>query len=130
MGRYYSGDIEGKFWFGVQASDDASFFGGTVCEPNYINYFFDTDDVDKIEEGLKKCEAMLGNNLQRLDDFFSSVNSYNDSHIIDKWYRDYNQVIIPSQVKELLEWYARYTLGKKIYDCVKDTGECSFEAEL
>ena len=22
MGRFYSGDIEGKFWFGVQDSDD------------------------------------------------------------------------------------------------------------
>ena len=27
MGRYYNGDIEGKFWFGVQASNDADFFG-------------------------------------------------------------------------------------------------------
>ena len=24
MGRFYSGDIEGKFWFGVQSSDDIS----------------------------------------------------------------------------------------------------------
>jgi hypothetical protein len=27
MGRYYHGDIEGKFWFGVQSSYDADFFG-------------------------------------------------------------------------------------------------------
>jgi len=27
MGRFYSGDISGKFWFGVQNSDDASHFG-------------------------------------------------------------------------------------------------------
>ena len=27
MGRYYTGDIEGKFWFAVQSSDDADFFG-------------------------------------------------------------------------------------------------------
>jgi hypothetical protein len=27
MGRYYHGDIEGKFMFGVQSSDDADFFG-------------------------------------------------------------------------------------------------------
>jgi len=27
MGRYYNGDIEGKFWFAVQSSDDADFFG-------------------------------------------------------------------------------------------------------
>ena len=27
MGRYYHGDIEGKFWFAVQSSQDADFFG-------------------------------------------------------------------------------------------------------
>jgi hypothetical protein len=27
MGRYYSGQIAGKFWFGVQSSNDASYFG-------------------------------------------------------------------------------------------------------
>ena len=27
MGRYYNGQISGKFWFGVQSSDDASYFG-------------------------------------------------------------------------------------------------------
>ena len=34
MGRYYSGDIEGKFWFAVQDSDDADHFGieGEVLE--------------------------------------------------------------------------------------------------
>jgi len=33
MGRYYNGDIEGKFWFGIQDSNDASFFG---IEPKII----------------------------------------------------------------------------------------------
>ena len=27
MGRYYSGDIKGKFWFAIQSSRDASHFG-------------------------------------------------------------------------------------------------------
>ena len=27
MGRYYFGQISGKFWFGFQNSDDASYFG-------------------------------------------------------------------------------------------------------
>ena len=33
MGRYYSGDIEGKFWFGIQESNDADNFGveGSCC---------------------------------------------------------------------------------------------------
>ena len=32
MGRYYSGDIEGKFWFGVQSSTDGEFFGAEEQE--------------------------------------------------------------------------------------------------
>ena len=31
MGRYYSGMIAGKFWFGVQSSNDAENFGGSEC---------------------------------------------------------------------------------------------------
>ena len=40
MGRYYGGDIEGKFWFGVQSSSDADHFGieGQASE---LNYYFD-----------------------------------------------------------------------------------------
>lgn len=29
MGRYYRGDINGKFWFGIQSSDDAACLGVT-----------------------------------------------------------------------------------------------------
>lgn len=29
MGRYYNGHISGKFWFGIQRSNDADFFGQT-----------------------------------------------------------------------------------------------------
>ena len=37
MGRYYSGDINGKFWFALQSSNAASRFGGYENEPNYID---------------------------------------------------------------------------------------------
>ena len=32
MGRYYYGQISGKFWFGIQNSTDASFFGRDYTE--------------------------------------------------------------------------------------------------
>jgi hypothetical protein len=38
MGRYYDGDIEGKFWFAVQDSNDGEFFGAEETNSNYINY--------------------------------------------------------------------------------------------
>lgn len=36
MGRYYCGQISGKFWLGIQSSDDASYFG--VDYSNITNY--------------------------------------------------------------------------------------------
>jgi hypothetical protein len=37
MGRYYTGDITGKFWFAIQNSDDADHFG---CKGIVNNYRF------------------------------------------------------------------------------------------
>ena len=37
MGRFYTGDICGKFWFAVQSSNDAEYFG---AEPNMEYTFF------------------------------------------------------------------------------------------
>lgn len=118
MGRYYSGDIEGKFWFAVQSSDDASFFGGVYSEPNYLDYFFEEGDLDDIKEGLAKCKKELGENKKKLDDFFKKNNGYNDDMLIKA-----------GLDPKLIEWYARLELGKKIYKCVKKNGSCSFEAE-
>jgi hypothetical protein len=39
MGRYYTGDIEGKFMFGVQSSDDANFFG-VEGESRSLDYYY------------------------------------------------------------------------------------------
>lgn len=129
MGRYYSGDIEGKFWFGVQSSDDGEFFGAKPHEPNYINY--SVEEIEPVEEGIKECHEALGENLMRLDDFFNSLeHGYNEEMILDWYEKKYNEKITESDVNEMLEWYARLRLGEKIYDCMKQNGECHFEAEL
>ena len=54
MGRYYQGDIEGKFWFGVQSSDDANNFGGSEIEVQdedgevmELEYFFNKEDLGR-----------------------------------------------------------------------------------
>ena len=49
MGRYYNGDIEGKFMFAVQSSNDADFFGVQGQEA-YLHYYFDKDNSSKIQE--------------------------------------------------------------------------------
>jgi len=119
MGRYYSGDIEGKFWFGVQNSYDAGFFGGNYYEPSFVEFEFSKEDLPTIKEGLKKCKEELGANKSKIDKFFKENNGYNDE-MLKKAGLD------PS----LLEWYARLELGMKIYKYVKEHGDCSFEAEL
>lgn len=129
MGRYYSGDIEGKFWFGVQSSDDGEFFGAVGSEPNYIDYY--VDDIDKVNKGLDQCMLTLGINKKRLDEFFDSTeNGYNDDMII-KWYKEkYKLTIDEKLVQKFLTWYARLHLGEKIKKCLQDHGECQFTAEL
>jgi len=136
MGRYYNGDINGKFYFGVQSSNDASFFGGSECEPNYIEYYFDSNDLEDIENGIKECKEELGELKQQIDKFFNDVNGYNDKIIADYWLKEfgvdleYKDGVYDMEKKIKLEWYARLELGEKILKCVKDNGECTFEAEL
>lgn len=124
MGRYYSGDIEGKFWFGVQSSDDASFFGGEMYEPSEINYVFGKDDLEGVNEGIKTCKKELGKNKKKLDDFFSKNHMYNEASINEQ------TGISIGEVPSLLKWYARLELGIKIRDCIKKNGYCQFTAEL
>lgn len=124
MGRYYSGDIEGKFWFGVQSSDDASFFGGVQSEPNYIEFWFEKDDIEQIEQGIVKCTEALGDYCAKLDKFFDEHNGYNDEMLQEEF------GISKDEVKNLLTWYARIHLGEEILAKVKETGTCEFKAEL
>lgn len=119
----YSGDIEGKMWFGVQSSDDAGFFGGEETEPNTISYFFTKDDLKDIKKGIATCRKTLGENEKKLDDFFTRKDSYNDKILSEE------TGIEIGEVESVLEWYARLKLGKKILACVEKQGDCSFEVE-
>jgi len=126
MGRYYSGDIEGKFWFGIQSSHDASFFGGEVFEPQVIEYGFSEDDLDSIKKGLSKCKKQLGSKKEWLDKFFKKHKSYNNEMLQKEWLEMNEEEL---DINEALEWYARLRLGQKIYDCVENLGQCYFDAE-
>ena len=121
MGRYYSGDIEGKMWVGIQKSDDASFFGGGGHE--YIKYYFEDFDLDNIRKGLKKCETNLGIFKEKLDNFFKNNNGYNDKELSKEL--DVNLEYLTN----LLKWYARFELGQKIHDYLQENDTCEFFVE-
>lgn len=122
MGRYYSGDIDGKFWFAVQSSDAADRFGSTGTS-HYLEYYFDESHLPTIKKELKSIEDELGDNLFLINDFFSKVNSYNDQIMEENG--------LPITIwEEHKKDYADYLLGVKIRDCIIENGECSFTAEL
>jgi hypothetical protein len=111
MGRYYTGDIEGKFCFGVQSSYAADRFG---CEgtPSHIHYHFDESHIDFIESELKKIEDNI--DLNDVKEYYEGDNGYSLSGIH------------PNDHSE----YADYMLGRKILEQLKTNGECYFESEL
>lgn len=123
MGRYYSGDIEGKFWFAVQSSNDADFFGSSGSL-NHLDYYFNDSNLPDIKKGLAKCKKKLGKYDKLLTNFFKKHNGYNDEMLIKEF------KITKEKVRDLLEWYARQELGEKILKCVEKNRVCSFEAEL
>mgnify|MGYP004097430539 FL=1 len=123
MGRYYSGDIEGKFWFGVQPSNDANFFG-VKGEAPHLEYYFAKNDLPKIQSGIDTCLKELGDMKAELDKFFDSREMYN-KEILQQLFD-----VPKEEVNRLLEWYARLELGNEILKCVKENNQCSFSAEL
>lgn len=119
MGRYYSGDINGKFWFALQPSDAPSRFGGEVFEPQYIEYYFNEEHLDVVNEEIKKIKDSLGDKVKVLEDFFKEGASYNDETLKDL-----------GVTNEELRDYADLGLGIRIRDFLIENGECSFQAEI
>ena len=126
MGRYYRGDIEGKFLFGVQASNDADFFG-TKGAPEDIVYHFGENQLRDIKAGIKTCYKELGIAKEGLDSFFNENDMFNDDEIAKYFLDKYNEKI---DVSKALKWYARLRLGEQIKNCVEEKGYCYFRAEL
>jgi hypothetical protein len=122
MGRYYTGDIEGKFWFAVQSSSAADRFGVEGNTPNYLDYYFDTENLETVETEIQNIIKNISQeNIDKLDNFFKDVDGYNDEimmkHDILNIWNAYKSE------------YADLKLGIKIRDCIKEEGSCSFQAE-
>lgn len=119
MGRYYSGDIEGKFWFAVQSSVAADRFGVSHNEPNYVGYYYEEENLEGVEKEIQVIEETLGDKIQLIENFFAEKQSYNDDELTEAGIS-----------RDDLSEYADLRLGKQIRDCIKETGACRFDAEL
>ena len=69
MGRYYDGDINGKFMFAVQSSAAADRFG-SEGNHNYLEYYFDDEHLPTIEKEL----ALLKEDFEKVEEFFKDRN--------------------------------------------------------
>ena len=97
MGRYYHGDIEGKFMFAVQSSDDADFFGVVGQPPDtHLEYCFTDEDLPKIKkphkpvapqyrikdaQGLKHEWSGRGRTPKAFEHYFNNGGSKNSCRI-------------------------------------------------
>ena len=159
MGRYYEGDIDGKFWFAVQSSDDGEFFGAEEQESNWIDYYVDKEIFEEIN-GIKKCKKeltfkhngktkrwwVLHDNWQKVVDEHYKANT-NDpdnkykyigfaewlkkEHDIGTGERSFTDAI-DSEFNTIYVWLARLDIGRKMQKFFKDNPkeDClSFQAE-
>jgi hypothetical protein len=120
MSRHYDGDIEGRFWFGLQSSNAANRFGVIGQPPEYLEYYFDEDNLEDCKKEIKAIEQKLGSKLELLDDFY-------DINVVDK---PEHKAMVEMISDDLLADYADLVLGRKIKNQIEQFGHCSFNAEL
>jgi hypothetical protein len=119
MGRYYNGDIEGKFWFALQGSDAADRFGVKGEQPPALLYSYCEEDLEGVETEIKKIQDELGDKIKTIEKFFEDNEGYNSAML--------NEIGITT---DELRDYADLLLGIQIRDCIVKNGECHFEAEF
>jgi len=120
MGRYYDGDVEGKFMFSVQSSDAHERFGAVEKEAGYINYTVYRDSYAEICAELDSIKNF--GNMHKVKKMFNEKNGFNDE--IKKQYGVTN---------DDLSEYADYEIGmqlKEYFDDNPDYEECEFKAEI
>lgn len=115
MGRYYNGDINGKFWFGLQSSDAADRFGVIGEASSELVYCFDQDNLEDVEQEIKNIENNLGNNLQKIENFINTNSGYNDKILEEN-------EITEKELSECVD----LLLGRQIRDCIKENQSCYF----
>jgi len=158
MGRYYDGDIEGKFWFATQDSNDGEFFGATEQESNCIEYYVDREEFEEIN-GVQKCKNaltfkhdgktkrwwVLHNKWNKVVDAHMEANKGNDQCYryisFEEWLKKEHNIgdgksdmtsRIQSDMQNVYVWLARLHLGNKMLEYFKenpDRDELYFTAE-
>jgi len=113
MGRHYYGDIEGKFWFGLQSSEAPERFGAVI----ELSYSFDENDIDDVKAELKAIESKTP--MDKIKKFFEENTGWNDEMIAEAGF-----------TKQELSDYADHELGTQILNCLEEQGQCNFWGQI
>jgi hypothetical protein len=125
MGRYYSGQIAGKFWFGVQNSDDASNFGiehieilryhvcGCECREHDGSKLYCVDCYSSLDEHK---QSMIDEMDEDDDDIDYSQTWYLPQHEICYEFTSNHIELVDSEIKILEEAVGKYMSGFRIED--------------
>jgi len=153
MGRYYHGDIEGKFWFAVQSSDIIeTVFGGENVGESYEEYNEETQEMETIlQEGdftiylvrdkeyvnkvMIELVEDLGEYKEKLDTFFDNCNSYSREQLMKELFgvdiKDdkINYNLYDIKLTTILKDYANYCFGLKLQEAFQKIDEIEIFAE-
>ena len=122
MGRYYDGDIKGKFWFGLQSSTAHERFCATEQTEQVIEYYIDRNDLPKIKKEIEKIESdpkvkkivNLFKETKEEDSksFFSFSKENIEKHALTrKAMEDYADLLLGIQIRDYFDF------DPKIYGC-------------
>ncbi len=137
MVRYYSGDINGQLW--LQDTNDADHFG-VEGQSKQLYYYFDTDDLPAVEEGIKKALNELGEDIYKTINHIDRMNKgkilgtecfANLSHLLpfdfkQPWDSPYNEKILTDKQR----LYARVSMGIQIKEHIERHEWCEFEVDI
>ena len=127
MGRYYSGDIEGKFWFAVQPSSVPEQFGFRE-DINMVDYSIDRNVwEDEGEKEMMHLKRKLGKSLKVFTTFFEKNNGYNNE-MLKTYFKEHNEEFVESKLRD----FADYQFGLKVRNHFKDKemDYCLISAEI
>lgn len=127
MGRYYDGDIEGKFWFGLQSSTAPERFCAREVAEQVIEYYIDRDDLPEIKKEIENIEN--DPEVQKIINLFKEVKE-EDSKSFFAFSKE--NIKKHNLTRKAMEDYADLLLGRQIRDYLEfdpNNYGCTIRAE-
>ncbi len=121
MGRYYNGDISGKFGFATQPSNDGEFFGAVESDSSVIPYVIYSEDVPEAIEKTRTLIRSFNKRTGKKMTIDTPEEKFWDM-VDQKWYQNTDNGLLA----------CRISMGLQIYEFAKENPDTSiyFDAEV